>query len=117
MTITVYGIPNCDQVKKARIWLNDHAVPFDFHNFKKAGVSRALIDTWLTDIPLDVLFNKKGTTWRSLPEPLRAAITDADSAINLMLELPSLIKRPVLMTGDSIHAGFSDSLYQQIFKK
>ena len=116
MKIIVYGIPNCDQVKKARAWLNDHALPFDFHDFKKAGVSRSLIEAWLTQIPLDVLLNKKGTTWRGLPELRKAAITDADSAINLMLELPSLIKRPVVTTSESIHAGFSDPLYQQLFK-
>jgi arsenate reductase len=117
MTITVYGIPNCDQVRKARAWLNDHALPFDFHDFKKAGVSRSLIEGWLTQIPLDVLLNKKGTTWRSLPEQQKASVIDAESAVNLMLELPSLIKRPVLATGESIHAGFSAPLYQQIFKK
>lgn len=117
MAIIVYGIPNCDQVKKARAWLNDHALPFHFHDFKKAGVDRPLIEAWLAQISLEVLLNKKGTTWRSLPDVRKAAITDQSSAIELMIELPSLIKRPVLMTGGSIHAGFSDPLYQQIFKK
>jgi arsenate reductase len=116
MTITVYGIPNCDQVKKARTWLNDHALPFDFHDFKKAGVSRFLIETWLAHIPLDVLLNKKGTTWRGLPELRKAAITDTDSAIELMLESPSVIKRPVLVKDNKAAVGFSADQYQQIFQ-
>lgn len=117
MAITVYGIPNCDQVKKARTWLNDHALSFDFHDFKKAGVSRSLIDTWLTQVAWDVLLNRKGTTWRGLSDQRKAAISDARTAAELMLELPSIIKRPVLSAGESIHVGFSDPLYQQIFYK
>ena len=117
MTIVLYGIPNCDQVRKARTWLNDHALPFDFHDFRKAGISHSLIQSWLTHVAWDVLLNKKGTTWRRLPDQRKAAITDQSSAIELMLELPSVIKRPVLSTVESIHVGFSDPLYQQIFKK
>ncbi|OGB23453.1 MAG: arsenate reductase [Burkholderiales bacterium RIFCSPLOWO2_02_FULL_57_36] len=117
MAIILYGIPNCDQVRKARAWLNDHALSFDFHDFKKAGIERSLIETWLIHLTWDVLLNKKGTTWRNLSDQRKAAITDAKSATELMLELPSAIKRPVLSIGESIHVGFSDPLYQQIFKK
>lgn len=117
MTITLYGIPNCDQVRKARAWLNDHALPFDFHDFKKAGVDRTLIATWLTSVDWNVLLNRKGTTWRSLSDQQKTAITDPDGAIELMLELPSVIKRPILAIDESIHVGFSEPLYQQIFKK
>ncbi|MDB5763523.1 MAG: ArsC family reductase [Herminiimonas sp.] len=117
MTIRLYGIPNCDQVKKARAWLDAKAVPYVFHDFKKAGISRDLVESWLVDVAWDVLVNRKGTTWRGLPEQRKAGITDADHAIELMIESPSVIKRPVLSAGNSTHVGFSDALYQQIFKK
>lgn len=119
----IYGIPNCDTVKKARSWLAAHHVPYAFHDFKKAGVSADLIAAWLLDLELDTLLNRRGTTWRSLPESRQAAVIDRHSATELMIELPSLIKRPVLTIADSdrgnssrTYVGFSDALYQQIFK-
>jgi len=115
MTITLYGIPNCDQVKKARDWLGAHAIEYSFHDFKKAGVERALIQSWLKDIPWETLLNRKGTTWRKLPDERKAQITDAEQAIALMLEAPSIIKRPVLSAGGKSHAGFSGQTYQEIF--
>lgn len=117
MAINLYGIPNCDQVKKARTWLTAHDMPYVFHDFKKSGIQRNLIETWLADIAWDVLINRKGTTWRGLPEERKAVIVDARSATALMLESPSLVKRPVLFTGGTTYVGFSDDLYQQIFKK
>lgn len=117
MATTLYGIPNCDQVKKARAWLDAHAIAHTFHDFKKAGITPTLIATWLKDIDWDVLVNRKGTTWRSLGEGIKASITDADSATDLMLESPSVIKRPVLHANGKTHVGFSAELYQQIFKK
>lgn len=116
MTITLYGIPNCDQVKKARNWLDARSMAYTFHDFKKAGISRELIDTWLSDVAWDVLVNRKGTTWRALSDERKAAITDDDSAAALMLEAPSIVKRPVLFTGGTTHVGFSDDLYQQVLK-
>jgi arsenate reductase len=117
MAISLYGIPNCDQVKKARTWLDAQAVPYVFHDFKKSGIQQSLIETWLADTPWDVLVNRKGTTWRALTEQRKASIVDAASAIELMLESPSIIKRPVLSTGKATCVGFSDALYQQIFEK
>lgn len=111
----VFGIPNCDSVRKARSWLDAHDVPYAFHDFKKDGLGPALIEGWLAQLPWETLVNRKGTTWRSLPEERKTAIVDADSAADLMLELPSVIKRPVLVTDNQIHVGFSDALYQQIF--
>lgn len=116
-TITLYGIPNCDTVKKARTWLDANGIDYTFHDFKKAGLEAALVKRWLKDQPRDVLVNRKGTTWRGLPEERKAAIIDDASATALMVELPSLIKRPVLQAGDApTQVGFSDALYQQIFK-
>lgn len=117
MSIILYGKPNCDQVRKARTWLNDRSVQFDFHDFKKAGIERALIETWMVHVAWDVLLNRKGTTWRGLADTEKASITDAKSAAGLMLDLPSVIKRPVLWDGNSVHVGFSAPLYQQIFNK
>ena len=97
MTITLYGIPNCDTVKKARTWLTSNGVDFVFHDFKKDGIDASLVKTWLRDVPWDVLVNRKGTTWRKLPDERKAEITDAASATALMLESPSVIKRPVLV--------------------
>jgi arsenate reductase len=121
MTITLYGIPNCDQVKKARTWLAAHGHVHVFHDFKKAGITQSLIEGWLRKLSWEVLVNRKGTTWRALPDARKAAIIDVRSATALMLESPSIVKRPVLVVGDSVpvavHVGFSDEAYQQIFKK
>ncbi|QRX81961.1 ArsC family reductase [Glaciimonas sp. PAMC28666] len=117
MAITLYGIPNCDTVKKARTWLEDQEIAYTFHNFKKDGVNVELINTWLRDIAWDVLVNRKGTIWRNLTDQRRASITDNISATTLMMEFPSVIKRPVLFTGKNTYVSFSDALYQQIFNQ
>jgi arsenate reductase len=117
MAVVLYGIPNCDTVKKARSWLDTHAIPYVFHDFKKAGVSEDMLRTWLAKVEWDVLLNRKGTTWRGLSEERKAAVTDAPSAASVMLEAPSAIKRPVLSIGGQIHVGFSAANYQQIFSK
>jgi arsenate reductase (glutaredoxin) len=117
METTLYGISNCDTVKKARAWLDLHGVAYTFHDFKKAGIDRNLTKTWLANVTWDVLVNRKGSTWRALSDDRKATIGDADSATELMLESPSVVKRPVLCTGGLTHVGFSNELYQQIFKK
>jgi arsenate reductase (glutaredoxin) len=122
MTITVYGIPNCNQMKNARSWLDARSTPFVFHDFKKAGISLPLIESWLSNLDWELLINRKGTTWRSLPDERKAAVVDAASATALMLEAPSVIKRPVTVVSAAdgsqrCHVGFSDALYQQIFSE
>jgi arsenate reductase len=117
MTTTLYGIPNCDQVKKARTWLDDHAIAYVFHDFKKSGVNPDLVQSWLPEVAWDVLLNRKGTTWRALSEQRKAAVTDAVSATALMIESPSIIKRPVLSTAQGTHVGFSEEIYQRLFQK
>lgn len=117
MTVTLYGIPNCDTVKKARTWLDQNGIDYAFHDFKKAGLVPDLVNGWLENVDWEVLVNRKGTTWRGLADAEKAAVVDAKSAAALMLRSPSVIKRPVLSFGGSTHVGFSDSLYQQIFKK
>jgi arsenate reductase (glutaredoxin) len=94
--ITLYGIPNCDTVKKARAWLDSQQAPYEFVDFKKKGVPQAALSTWLAGPGWEVLLNRKGTTWRKLSEADRAAVIDATTACDLMLRQPSVIKRPVV---------------------
>ena len=115
MTATLYGIPNCDTVKKARSWLDARAAPYQFHDFKKAGLDAATVQSWLKQVSWETLLNRKGTTWRKLPDERKTAVVDAARATQLMLENPSVIKRPVLVTDKTIQVGFTPDLYQQIF--
>jgi len=117
MAITLYGIPNCDTVKKARGWLADNGIDYVFHDFKKSGVTRAMLEAWLADIPWETLLNRRGTSWRGLPEERRNAVGSADDAMALMLETPSLIKRPVLALDDGVYCGFSESRYRDLFQR
>ncbi|MEJ2768085.1 ArsC family reductase [Mycetohabitans sp. B46] len=114
--LTVYGIPNCDTVKKARNWLDAHGVAYAFHDVKKAGVNDALLRDWLAQVPLDTLVNRRGTTWRALSDEQKAAAGTTDGAIALMIDKPSVIKRPVLVADGGIKAvGFSADQYQTLF--
>ena len=92
----VYGIPNCDTVKKARTWLVGHGLDATFHDFKKQGVPAAEVDTWLAAVGWETLLNRKGTTWRKLDAAVQASVTDSASAKKVMLEHASTIKRPVI---------------------
>ena len=125
--ITVFGIPNCDTVKKARVWLQEQNVKFTFHDFKKNGLARDAIENWLNYVDLDILINRKGTTWRALTDEQKAACGARGAAISLMMVSPSIIKRPVLQinTLDSsnegtvtqqVIVGFSTQIYQPLFK-
>ena len=96
MATILYGIPNCDTVKRARAWLAGHGVAVAFHDFKKSGVPPARLDAWLGAVGWELLLNRKGTTWRQLDEGLRAGVIDAASARAVMLAQPSVIKRPVI---------------------
>ena len=96
---TLYGIPNCDTVKRARTWLGDHGVAYTFHDFKKQGVPEAELDRWLQEPGWEALVNRRGTTWRKLDEATRTAVVDAASARAVLLANPSLIKRPVVNWG------------------
>ncbi|MFZ6723505.1 ArsC family reductase [Undibacterium sp. Ji49W] len=119
--ITLFGIPNCDTVKKARTWLQEQDLAFEFHDFKKQGLSRTAIESWLEHQNLDVLINRKGTTWRALSDAEKASASDTEQAIALMMDKPSVIKRPVMLidNGDQqqVNVGFSVPQYQSIFKK
>lgn len=105
---TLYGIPNCDTVKRARAWLDEHKVAYTFHDFKKQGVPEAALDQWLQKPGWEALVNRRGTTWRKLDDDTRNAVVDAASARAVLLANPSLIKRPVVEWGAkaAVTAGF-----------
>jgi arsenate reductase len=117
MTTTLYGIPNCDTVKKARDWLAAHGQQVAFHDFKKQGLERATVCAWLEHLDWEVLVNRKGTTWRKLSDERRAAVLDKASALDLMVESPSVIKRPVLAGAGAVNVGFSDEKYRALFER
>lgn len=105
---TLYGIPHCDTVKKARAWLSEHGIEHRFHDFKKQGVPEAALDRWLAAAGWETLVNRKGTTWRGLDEATRAAVVDTASARALLLQHVSAIKRPVVEWADGlVTIGFS----------
>lgn len=108
--ITLYGIPNCDTIKKARKWLEVQGVEYRFHDFRKDGLEPAQLQSWADELGWEVLLNKRGTTWRQQPEDVKQNIDQA-SAIALMLEQPAMIKRPVLDTGAVRKVGFKDTEY------
>jgi arsenate reductase (glutaredoxin) len=113
-TITVYGIPNCDSVKKARVWLTDHGVDYVFHDFKKQGVPPEAVDLWLTHVGWDVLVNRKGTTWRKLDPALQASVVDKTSARALMLAHTSVIKRPIVVNGRRVIVGVNPEAWATV---
>lgn len=111
--IHVYGIKNCNTVKKALDWLNKHGMDYTFHDYKKTGVSEDKLKIWQKKLGWEPLVNKKGTTWRSLTESQQQLVTDATSARELMLEKNSVIKRPVVEFNDQILLGFDEEAYSQ----
>ena len=113
--ITLYGIPNCDTVKRARAWLAERGAEPAFHDFKKAGVPADRLDAWLQAAGWEAVLNRKGTTWRKLDEAEREAVVDAASARRLMLAQPSVIKRPVVEWPDgAITVGFDAQRWTQL---
>ncbi|AKJ28260.1 ArsC family reductase [Caldimonas brevitalea] len=110
----LYGIPNCDTVKKARRWLDEHGIAYTFHDFKKQGVPETRLDHWLATAGWQTLVNRQGTTWRKLDPAAQASVTDAASARALLLAQPSAIKRPVLEAGERLLVGFDAARYAAV---
>ena len=112
----LYGIPNCNTVKKARNWLAEHGVAYEFHDFKKSGISEDTLQQWLSQVEWEKLVNRAGMTWRGLSDVEKAAVTDNASAIKLMQEKTSVIKRPVLVKdGQVLNLGFTEAAYDKLF--
>ena len=111
----LYGISNCGTVKKARLWLDQRGVRYEFHDFKKQGVTEALLSGWLKQIGWQKLLKKTGPTWGQLPDTVKASIKDDASALALMLEKPNVIKRPVLeRNGKVLATGFNETDYENL---
>ncbi|HEY9345729.1 MAG TPA: ArsC family reductase [Inquilinus sp.] len=112
--VTIYGIKNCDTMKKARAWLDQRGVAYAFHDYKAAGIDRATLEGWARKAGWEVLLNRAGTTFRKLPDAAREGLTEA-RAIGLMLDQPSMIKRPVLDIGGKLLVGFKPEQYEAAF--
>jgi arsenate reductase len=112
--ITIYGIKNCDTMKKARAWLDGRGVAYDFHDYKTAGIGRAQIEVWARAVGWETLLNRAGTTFRALPERDKGGLTEK-KAIALMMAQPSMIKRPVLDIDGKLVVGFKAEQYTEAF--
>jgi arsenate reductase len=114
LSITIYGIKNCDTMKKARAWLDKHGVAYSFHDYKTAGIDRERLERWCKKVGWETLLNRAGTTFRKLPDKDREGLTEK-KAIGLMLAQPSIIKRPVLEKGAKLLVGFKPEIYEKAF--
>ncbi len=117
MRVTLYGIANCDKVRAARAWLAQRDVAVEFHDFKKLGVTPGLIRAWLKQLEWTEIVNRRGTTWKQLPQERRESVTTAAAASALMLDKPSVIKRPVMDLDGKLHLGFDADAYSRLFGK
>ena len=116
MALTLYGIKNCDTVKKARAWLEAKKIAYDFHDYKTAGIDKKRLEQWADDVGWEVLLNRAGTTFRKLPDADKANLTQA-KAIKLMTEQPSMIKRPVVEGAGKLVVGFKPELFEKSLKR
>ena len=116
MAVTIYGIKNCDTMKKARAWLDRHGIAYDFHDYKTAGIERDRLERWSKKVGWEILLNRAGTTFKKLPDKDKANVTET-KAIALMLAQPSMIKRPVLeLPGGKLLVGFKPDEYGAALK-
>jgi arsenate reductase len=111
---TLYGIANCDTVCKARKWLTSHDVDYQFHDLRKDGLNAKQLKNWASKVSWETLLNRRGQSWRKLANKDKTELTEA-RALKLMLNEPTLIKRPVLEVNNQVHVGFKDADYQQLF--
>jgi Spx/MgsR family transcriptional regulator len=116
MSVTVYGIPNCDTIKKARSWLSDHGIAYTFHNYKSEGIDRQRLEAWCRALGWEAVFNRNGTTFRALPDEDKEGL-DRKKAVALMQSHPSLIRRPILDIDGVFLAGFDPERYRTALAK
>ncbi|OIO74464.1 MAG: arsenate reductase [Zetaproteobacteria bacterium CG1_02_53_45] len=112
--VSMYGTPNCDTIKKARVWLELHDISYAFHNYKKEAMDAGLLHGWCKQVGWERLLNRRGLTWRKLADAQKQDV-DLDKAVVLMCEYPSMIKRPVLLVDGHIEVGFSEQAYAGLF--
>jgi Spx/MgsR family transcriptional regulator len=110
----IYGIKNCDTVKKAQKYLQNRDISYEFHDYKKSGIDKETLSEWCDMLSWQVLLNKRGTTWRNLSDDIKNSVVDKESAMNVMLNNHSIIKRPVLEKGDLLIVGFDEDQYSKL---
>ncbi len=113
--LTLFGIPNCDTMKKARNWLSENNIDYEFHDYKKAGIDKQTLEKWEKQVGWETLLNRRGMMWRKLSDEQKQSI-NRENAIAIMLDIPSIIKRPVLVSGKNMLVGFDESEYQSLLK-
>jgi len=114
LPVTLYGISSCDTIRKAKAWLKNQQIEFEFHDYRKQGLEQKQLQSMISVLGWEAMLNRRGTTWRALPDKLKQQIDQA-SAMRVMLDNPAIIKRPILARGDQLHLGLSDRQYQEIF--
>lgn len=114
MTITMFGIPNCDTIKKAKKWLEAEDIAYEFHDYRKQGVDEALVTEFCDALGWEIVLNKRGTTYRQLTQEQKDSLNE-ENAIKLLVENPAMIKRPILKVNDQLHIGFKADQYTTIF--
>ncbi|WP_296053152.1 ArsC family reductase [uncultured Alteromonas sp.] len=114
MTVVMYGIPNCDTIKKAKTWLTQHDISFTFHDYRKQGVPQDVLTSAVSELGWENVINKRGTTYRQLSDEQKEQLS-ADTAVTLITEHPAMIKRPLLVTDNGMHLGFKPAQYEEIF--
>ncbi len=113
--LKIYGIPNCDQIKKSQKWLKDRGIEFEFHDYRKQGISKKQLNNWCKAVDWELLLNKRSRTWKELKETDKADLTQT-KAVSLMQQHPTLIKRPVIQKKETIIVGFDNNTFVQKFK-
>ena len=114
MTVVMYGIPNCDTIKKAKNWLTQHDISFTFHDYRKQGVPQEVLSEALNELGWENVLNKRGTTYRQLSDEQKANLS-ASTALELLIENPAMIKRPLLVANNTMHLGFKPAQYEEFF--
>ncbi|MDK2637608.1 ArsC family reductase [Vibrio vulnificus] len=114
MTITMYGIPNCDTIKKAKKWLEDAGVAYEFHDYRKQGINAELVSKFCQQLTWEQVLNKRGTTFRQLTDEQKESLNET-TAVDLLVAHPAMIKRPILRVNDQLHVGFKAEQYSKIF--
>ena len=115
-SMIIYGIPNCDSVKKATTWLKKEKIDFTFHNFRESGITAKKLNVWSRQVGWEKLLNKKSTTWRSLSPEQQAAVTSQSAAVQVMLTHHSIIKRPVIEHNGKLIVGYNETQYAEELK-
>lgn len=113
--ITVYGIRNCDKIKRTLAWFEAQGIAVRFHDYRKDGLTESDLKAWMKAVDWSSLINRAGTTWRALPEDLKQSITSAQTARRVMASHPALIKRPLIVSGDTVHVGYEETEFQRLY--